>query len=164
MSLLRAIVICQNILEIMWYRLKSIFLHLYLTWGVLLCDIGDTHHSHCTTPHYEWRCKRRIWDNIKLIWSMLTITRSGDINENDTCISNLFTNLLFFAHTLLQFQQRKLEQRNFIPKYLWEKGRDLTQSCDKSPYTPRKKAAWQHKNATKNFDYTTIVDRMKIET
>ena len=39
-----------------------------------------------------------------------------------------------------------------------EKGRDLTQSFDKSPYT--------HKNATiqkrhQNFDYTTIADRLR---
>ena len=42
-----------------------------------------------------------------------------------------------------------------------EKRRDLTQSCDKSPYTHRKiqKATWQHKNATQNFDYTTITER-----
>ena len=42
----------------------------------------------------------------------------------------------------------------------WEKGRHLTQSYDKSPYTHRKiqKATLQHKNATKNFDYTTIAD------
>ena len=34
-----------------------------------------------------------------------------------------------------------------------EKGRDLTQSCDKSPYTHRtiQKATWQHKNATKTL-------------
>ena len=44
-----------------------------------------------------------------------------------------------------------------------EKGRDLTQSYDKSPYTDRKiqKSTWQHKNATKNFDYTTIADRLR---
>ena len=42
-----------------------------------------------------------------------------------------------------------------------EKGRDPTQSCDKNPYTQRtiQRATWQHKNATKNFDYTTIADR-----
>ena len=46
---------------------------------------------------------------------------------------------------------------------LREKGRDLTQSYDKSPYTPRKipKATWQQKNAIKNFDYTTIADRLR---
>ena len=38
----------------------------------------------------------------------------------------------------------------------------LTQSYDKNPYTHRtiQKATWQHKNATKNFDYTTIADRL----
>ena len=44
-----------------------------------------------------------------------------------------------------------------------EKGRDLTQSYDKSPYTHRKiqKTTWQHKNATKCFDNTTIADRLR---
>ena len=44
-----------------------------------------------------------------------------------------------------------------------EKGRDLTQSCDKNPYTQRtiQKATWQRKNATKNFDYTTIANRLR---
>ena len=44
-----------------------------------------------------------------------------------------------------------------------EKGRDLTQSYAKSPYTHRKfqKATWQHKNATKDFDYTTIAERLR---
>ena len=50
-----------------------------------------------------------------------------------------------------------------IASYYREKGRDLTQSCDKNPYTNRtiQKATWQHKNATKNFDYTTIADRLR---
>ena len=41
------------------------------------------------------------------------------------------------------------------------KGRILTQSYYKSPYTDRQfqKATWQHKNATKNFDYKTIANR-----
>ena len=41
--------------------------------------------------------------------------------------------------------------------------RDLTQYYDKSPYTHRQiqNAKWQHKNATENFDYTTIADRLK---
>ena len=44
-----------------------------------------------------------------------------------------------------------------------EKERDLTQSCDKNPYTHKtiQKATWQHKNATQNFDYTTIADRLR---
>ena len=53
---------------------------------------------------------------------------------------------------------------NTVLKCLWrEKGRDLTKSYDKSPFTHRtlRKATWQHKNATKNFDYTTIADRLR---
>ena len=43
-----------------------------------------------------------------------------------------------------------------------EKGKDLTQTYDKSPYSNRKfkKAKWQHKSTTKNFEYITIVDRL----
>ena len=54
-------------------------------------------------------------------------------------------------------------QINLSVKLAREKGRDLTQSYDKSPYTDRKiqKATWQHKNDTKNFDYTTIADRLR---
>ena len=45
-----------------------------------------------------------------------------------------------------------------------EKGRDPNQSFDKSPHTHRtvQTAMWQHKNnATKNFNYTTIADRLR---
>ena len=44
-----------------------------------------------------------------------------------------------------------------------EKGGDLTQPCDKNPFTHRtiQKAMWQHKYATKIFDYTTIADRLR---
>ena len=44
-----------------------------------------------------------------------------------------------------------------------EKGREQTQSYDKRPYTYRqiKNATWQRKNAPKNFDYTTIADRLR---
>ena len=43
------------------------------------------------------------------------------------------------------------------------KGRDLTQPYDRSPYTDRKskKQRDNTKNATKNFDYTTIADRLR---
>ena len=45
-----------------------------------------------------------------------------------------------------------------------EKGRNLTQSYDKSPYTDRKKSKKQRDNTKKrhqNFDYTTIADRLR---
>ena len=45
--------------------------------------------------------------------------------------------------------------------YMGEKGRDLTQSYDKSPYTHRKiqKPKWQHKNATK----TSITQHLRTD-
>ena len=48
MSTLRAIVICQKYCEIVWYRLKSIFLLLYLTWGVVLCVHGTWWDTYAT--------------------------------------------------------------------------------------------------------------------
>ena len=44
-----------------------------------------------------------------------------------------------------------------------EKGRDLTQSYDKSPYTNRnvKRAKWQHKQRHKKFDYIAVADRLR---
>ena len=53
---------------------------------------------------------------------------------------------IMFIYAFVQLDKRLFVQR--------EKERDLTQSYDKSPYTYRK----IHKNATKNFDYTTIAD------
>ena len=44
----------------------------------------------------------------------------------------------------------------------WEKDGDLTQSYDKNPIpTEKSKTNGQYKNATKNFDYTTIADRRR---
>ena len=47
--------------------------------------------------------------------------------------------------------------------YSREKEGDLTQSYDKTPYTNRKfeNQRTTHTNATKNFDYTTIADRLR---
>ena len=44
-----------------------------------------------------------------------------------------------------------------------EKGRDLTQTYDNSPYTHRKipKATSQQKNITNNFDYTMIANQLR---
>ena len=56
--------------------------------------------------------------------------------------------------------RKRLNPRNRERK---GKGRDLTQSYDKNTYIDRKiqKATWQHKNATKNFDFSTIADRLR---
>ena len=57
---------------------------------------------------------------------------------------------------------RRILERVFVRSIvnIREKGRDLTQTFDKNPYTHRtiQKATWQHKNATNNFDNTTIAD------
>ena len=52
---------------------------------------------------------------------------------------------------------------NIVIFILKEKGRDLTQSYDKIPYTHRQiqKATQKHNNASKNFDFTTIADRLR---
>ena len=44
-----------------------------------------------------------------------------------------------------------------------QKGWDLTQFYDKSPYTNRnvKRAKWQHKQRHKKFDKTAIADRLR---
>ena len=55
-----------------------------------------------------------------------------------------------------------------LPRYLSlmqsrEKGRDLTQSCDKNPTSTEQSTKQRDniKNATKNFDYTTIANRLR---
>ena len=51
-----------------------------------------------------------------------------------------------------------------ISKYPKEKGRDLTQSYDKSP-TPTEMSKGQSdntNNATKKFDYTAVADRLRM--
>ena len=63
--------------------------------------------------------------------------------------------IVYYSGICIQFIARLCHIR--------EKGRDLTQYCDKNPYTHRtiQKATRQHKNVTKNFDYTTIADRLR---
>ena len=63
---------------------------------------------------------------------------------------------------IYQVNESKIRLNSKRGVFVWEKGSDLTQSCDKSPYTDRKiqKAAWEYKDASKNFDYTTIADQL----
>ena len=73
-------------------------------------------------------------------------------------IRSLVKCVIYFATD--QFESRQLKVNDIHLKK--KKGRDLTQSYEKSPYTHKKiqKATWQHKNTNKNFDYTTIADRL----
>ena len=50
---------------------------------------------------------------------------------------------------------------HYIMEYREKEG-DLTQSYDKTPIpTENSKTKGQHTNATKNFDFTTIADRLR---
>ena len=73
----------------------------------------------------------------------------------------VFVILSYFNAISLDFYAVKcLIYINFVER---EKEGDLTQSYDKTPYTNRKfeNQRTTHTNATKNFDYTTIADRLR---
>ena len=75
----------------------------------------------------------------------------------------------FFFPWLPTWNKKKFAIRNFGQKYKLkvfyilsrEKGRYLTQSYDKSPYTNRnvKRAKCQHKQRHKKFDYRAVANR-----
>ena len=69
--------------------------------------------------------------------------------------------LIFFQNTIAKDSVYHADSRIFLPTF-YKKGRDLTQSYDKSPYTHRKiqKQRDNIKNTKKTFDYTTIADRL----
>ena len=85
-----------------------------------------------------------IWIQINVMW----------LASNDAGVRNK-TNNLHLRTTIKQCQARE--------HWKQEKKEEIWLSpVTKSPYTHRtiQKATWQHKNATKNFDYTTIADRL----
>ena len=79
------------------------------------------------------------------------------------------TNLILIIKLDFLYKNRCLVSRYLIfwylnlSRFLREKGRDLTQSYDKSPFTNRnvKMSKWQHKQRHKKFDYTAVVDRLR---
>ena len=74
---------------------------------------------------------------------------------NDSLRAELQTNRCLVTRCVCETQMP--------PSATKQKGRDLTQSYDKRPYTHKKSRTHSDiiKNATKNFDYTTIVDRLR---
>ena len=72
-------------------------------------------------------------------------TDSGESGDEKMVVSDFSWNTLYFSF------------RIHIKR---EKGRDLTQSYDKSPTPTRKNPTRQHKKRHQNFDYTTIADRL----
>ena len=64
----------------------------------------------------------------------------------------------------MKVDKNYLRQFHSTSKVLFrQKGGDLTQSYDKSPYTHGnvKRAKWQHKQRHKKFDYTAVADRLR---
>ena len=91
----------------------------------------------------------------KIITKPSKITKQDEDKRHDNK-NNLSENKLTSEKCQIIFRRQSRKETT-------EKGRDLIPSCDKSPYTHRKtkKETWQHTNATKNFDYTTIADRLR---
>ena len=68
-----------------------------------------------------------------------------------------------FVGTALVLELLAKQYFENISRIQREKEGDLTQSYDRTPYTNRKfeNQRTTHTNATKNFDYTTIADRLR---
>ena len=94
---------------------------------------------------------------------ILTKQRNWDFKNNSVGVWAFVIGLSQISSFLSCCRYTRKFKNQKLCCHVWEKGRDLTQSCDKNPYTQRtmQKATWQHKNATKNFDYTTIADRLR---
>ena len=105
---------------------------------------------------------RSVWS--RLLGSYMVIT--GILTNN---MNSPFRNVTWHSGRLLYAVTRSIDQalHQFATLLLnWtlgEKGRDLTQSYDKSPYTSRnvKRTTWQHKQPHKKFDYTAVADRLR---
>ena len=77
-----------------------------------------------------------------------------------------FSFLFIFPFLSLQVPAGKRLGHTKWREYKEKKGRDLTQSYDKSPYFHRKvqKAVTTQNKTKQNFDYTTIADRLTTAT
>ena len=77
---------------------------------------------------------------------------------------NMYIDILEVHFKRFQFPKKEKQHNKKRPiMRSREKEGDLTQSYDKTPYTNRKfeNQRTTHTNATKNFDYTTIADRLR---
>ena len=74
----------------------------------------------------------------------------------------LYYNIFFVQNWILNRKKPEFEILEITSQHREKEG-DLTQSYDKTPYTNRKfeNQRKTHTNATKNFDYTTIADRLR---
>ena len=97
----------------------------------------------------------------ELILRLCKVSSNQIQNINDLHVRPIF------RWTQWTFKSQIKSFITFSPRILYiirEKGRDLSQSSDKSPNTHRiiQNATWQHKNATKNIDYTKFADRLRM--
>ena len=84
--------------------------------------------------------------------------------QNENIVQHLAKWTTFFVITMRLASYHVINHPGKLT-ILWlynpiEKGGDLTQSCDKNPYTHRKSqnATWQHKTPP-NLDYTTVANQ-----
>ena len=124
----------------------------------------------CVFIDFEYMCTIRIGAMLQpLMYMMFHLYYKGYIHNLSMC-SFRFVPAGAWYH-IIQLSFFNLTPPNlsfntyFCAQYMSirEKGRGMTQFYDKSPYLHREiqKATWQHKNATKNFGYTTLADRLR---
>ena len=119
--------------------------HIYINW----CGI---HKQNCSV--YINKYLFSIWYHVRVF--LINTVAYNSLESVRLPVISLWT-LSFFCLPLPAYLCNVMHWRG--------KGRDLTQSWVlwQNPYTHRKiqNATSQHKNATKNFDYTTIADRLR---
>ena len=106
-------------------------------------------------PDLQENTSRNVWKYAFYLRKILNIAMLGFNKEwRQSYIGKRSPNRMYFKATFVQ--------ANIHILYRKEKKGDLTQSYDKTSYTNRKfETKGQHTNATKNFDYITIADRLR---
>ena len=120
--------------------LREDFHDITQTWRPSFFGLGWSNNPFLREVYSCWKCERQAAGQVQKIWEPWLIVPSWS-NKNDLAVSTS-------ERTLSRILGGK------------ESGRHLTQSYDKSPYTSRKSETHQ-KNCHRNFDYTTIADRLR---
>ena len=97
------------------------------------------------------------------------ISRSNYLSSRENILRVFKTLMIWhisfghFAIVLTKcFRRASYPLSRWLEKWYYEKKwRELTPSYEKSPHRKIHSATWQHKNATKNFDYKTNADRLR---
>ena len=102
--------------------------------------------------------ENRAWEKVSLLVSFVIKTCSIQTSSLDFHVKFLLCeSKMFWVHHL----PMNVERYSYLD--VWEKGRDLTQSYDKSPYTTEMSKGHNDNtnNATKKFDYRAVADRLR---